>query len=120
MAALWRRVFTCDYERWDTIAPFTLAKFATPLDFSGCDFGTYPWWNANEIESEVASMQTARVYQGKLKPVLSSQETSSSHAVHNRTSSGLMLLGLDSAEIREYFTLKRFAEYRKGECLMTH
>ena len=54
----------------------------------------------------------------KLKQVLSSQETSSSHSVHNRTSSGLMLLGLDSAEIREYFTLKRFAEYCKGERLM--
>lgn len=111
-------MFTCDYERWDTIAPFTLAKFTTPLDFSGCDFGTYPWWNANEIENEVASMQTARVYQGELKPVLSSQETSSSHSVHNRTSSGLMLLGLGSAEIGEYFALKHFAEYRKGERLM--
>ena len=118
MAAL-RRVFTCDYERWDTIAPFTLAKFATPLDFSGCDFGTYPWWNANEIEKELAPMQTARVFQGEvLKPVLSSQETFSSHSVHNRTSSGLMLLGLDSAEIGEYFALKHFAEYRKGEHLM--
>lgn len=63
-------------------------------------------------------MQTARVFQGELKPVLSSQETFSSHSVHNRTSSGLMLLGLDSAEIGEYFALKHFAEYRKGERLM--
>ena len=111
-------MFTCAYERWDAIAPFTLAKFTTPLDFSGCDFGTYPWWNANEIEKELASMQTARVFQGELKPVLSSQETFSSHSVHNQTSSGLMLLGLGSAEIGEYFALKRFAEYRKGERLM--
>ena len=117
MAAL-LKVFTCDYQRWDAIAPLTLAKFTTSLDFSGCDFGTYPWWNANEIEKELASMQTARVFQGELKPVLSSQETFSSHSVHNRTSSGLMLLGLDSAEIGEYFALKRFAEYRKGERLM--